>query len=347
MRTPALTLLILSATLGAQSMPQNPSIQALMAEAKAKGEAVMDARRAHIAAGKNTKDFRPNCGPELKRVDARLAQENSPELHQTLLVSRFYYLTLAKETPSAEFLARITKEVPPASPAWSLEPGLLSSIYEEGSPASLAYVAAARQSHPDPEVRKSLLFDYFWEMLDAKKEAEWRPAYESLLKDFADSDQARKAKEILAGELKTAVGKPAPAFAIAALDAPGKTYTLKDFEGSYLLIDFWATWCPPCRAEMPQLHKAWATFKGKKFQILSLSFDRKVEHIAPFRKQAATPMPWSHAFVEGGFTSPLAQAYGVMGIPKPLLIGPDGIIVANGGDVRGEKLLETLRKHLD
>lgn len=342
MRTPVLTLLIVAASLCAQTA----TVQKVLETAKAKGQSVMEARHAHMAAGKNTKDFRADCGKELKEIDAQLAQENTPEVRQALLVSRFFHLNLAKEKCTPEFLARLIKEVPATSPAWSLEPDLLSAIFEEGTPVCLAYATQARKGHPDPEVRLSLLFDYFWEMLEAKEESEWRPAYETLQKDFASSDKARKAKEILGGELKTAPGKPAPAFSIAALDAPGKTYTLKDFEGSYVLIDFWATWCPPCRAEMPHLHKAWAQFKGKKFQILSLSFDRQVAHIAPFRKQAATPMPWQHAFVEGGFNSILAQAYGVKGIPKPLLIGPDGIILATGGDVRGEKLLETLGNYL-
>jgi hypothetical protein len=94
------------------------------------------------------------------------------------------------------------------------------------------------------------------------------------------------------------------------------------------------------------MHAAWAKFKGRPFEILSLSFDRKVEHIAPYRQQAATPMPWKHAFVEGGFQNPVADAYGVKGIPKPLLIGPDGTIVASGSELRGTELEKTLAKFL-
>lgn len=57
-------------------------------------------------------------------------------------------------------------------------------------------------------------------------------------------------------------------------------------------------------------------------------------------------MPWDHAFVEGGSTSPVAEAYGVKGIPKPLLISPEGIIVASGSQLRGEELERTLAKFL-
>jgi hypothetical protein len=58
-------------------------------------------------------------------------------------------------------------------------------------------------------------------------------------------------------------------------------------------------------------------------------------------------MPWHHAFVAGGFASPVAQAYGVQGIPKPLLISPEGIIVASGGQLRGENLEKTLATFLE
>jgi hypothetical protein len=57
-------------------------------------------------------------------------------------------------------------------------------------------------------------------------------------------------------------------------------------------------------------------------------------------------MPWKHAFIEGGFGSPVAEAYGVKGIPKPLLIGPDGKIVASGSQLRGENLEKTLERFL-
>ena len=138
----------------------------------------------------------------------------------------------------------------------------------------------------------------------------------------------------------------APAFNVTALGDPKTTYTLDSFKGKYLFIDFWATWCPDCRAELPAIHAAWAKFKSPSLEFLSLSFDRRVEHIAPFRQQPATPMAWKHAFIEGGFQNPLAEAYGVKGIPKALLIGPDGKIVASGAQLHGANLEKTLAKFL-
>jgi thiol-disulfide isomerase/thioredoxin len=339
-------LLITTALPTLQAPAPAPGGPAILEAAKAKLKAVMEARAAFMKEGGNAKDFKADCGKELAEIDARLATEKVAEVREALLVSRLFHLRLARLTPEAPLLAQVKKEVPATSAAWALEPGLLSARAEEDPKGWGAYVAEARTKHADAGVRRTLLFEHFWECLDAKDEAGWKPAFEALQKDFAGSREAKQAKDILESELKTGVGTVAPAFSLAALEDAKTTYTLDSFKGRYLLIDFWATWCGPCRAEMPSLHAAWARFKGKPFEVLSLSFDRKIEHIAPFRKQAATPMPWRHAFIEGGFQNPLSEAYGVKGIPKPLLIGPDGKIVANGGQLRGENLEKTLEKFL-
>ena len=326
--------------------PAAADAQAILAAARAKAKAVLADRAAFMKAGGNRKDFKGDCTKELAGLDARLQTETRPEVRQALLVSRLFLMEYAKVDPSPALLAQVRKEVPATAPAWSLDPSLVEAFADEQAPGWGPYVTEARDHNPDPAVRRGLLFDYFWDRLDAKDEAAWKPAYDTLQKDFPDSREAKQAAAIRASDQKTALGHPAPAFSLPALNQPGTAYTLASFKGTYLLLDFWATWCPPCRAEMPYLHQAWAHFKGRNFQILSLSFDAKPEFIAPFRKQAATPMPWDHAFVAGGFNAPVAQAYGVQGIPKPLLISPEGVIVASGGQLRGENLEKTLAKFL-
>ncbi len=141
-----------------------------------------------------------------------------------------------------------------------------------------------------------------------------------------------------------AVGKPVPQFSIRMMDSD-KTFSNKDLSGVYTLIDFWAVWCGPCVGEMPSLHAAYKKFKGARFHILSLSFDREEDDVRKFRKEQ-WPMPWLHAFVKGGFNSELAKKFEVTGIPKPILVDPTGTVVAMEGELRGENLEKTLAKFL-
>ncbi len=344
MPLPLICLMTALPTVQAPAPPHDA--QAVLDAARAKAKSVMEGRTAHIQAGKNTKDFRGDCTKELAVLEARLATEKRPDIRQALLVSKLYLLQLAKLEPPPSFLEIVRREVPPTAAAWSLEPGLLTARAEADPAGWDAYVAAAHMGHPDAALRRALLFDHFLARLEAGDRPGWEAAFQAIQAQFPGSPLVQRAQAFLDAEAKTGPGHPAPAFNLQALGEAKTTYTLDTFKGRYLLIDFWATWCPDCRVEMPNLHAAWARFKARPFDILSLSFDRKVEHIAPYRAQAATPMPWKHAFIEGGFQSPLAEAYGVKGIPKALLIGPDGKILASGGDLRGAKLEPTLEKFL-
>jgi len=343
MPLPLICLMTALPTLQAPA-PATPA-QAVLDAAKAKARAVMETRVAFMRAGGNTKDFKGDCAKELADLDARLALEKAPAVRQALLVSKLFHLQLAKAQPAPAFLDQVRQEVPPTAAAWSLDPGLLSARAAADPGGWDAYVAEARTRHADTNLRRIVLFDHFLARLEAGDEAGWKAAFATIRTQFP-GPLADRAQSFLDAEVKTGPGRPAPAFSLKALDDSKTSYTLESFKGKYLLIDFWATWCPDCRAELPALHAAWARFRTMPVEFLSLSFDRKVEHIAPFRQQAATPMPWKHAYIEGGFKNPLAYVYGVMGIPKALLIGPDGQIVASGAQLRGENLEKTLEKFL-
>lgn len=126
-------------------------------------------------------------------------------------------------------------------------------------------------------------------------------------------------------------------------DITGKPIDLAAYKGKVVLLDFWATWCGPCMAELPNVLAAYAKYHGKGFEILGISLD---EDKAAFEKCIADrKMSWRHHYDGKGWKNEIAVAYGVNSIPATYLVGPDGKIVAMG--LRGEALDRKLAKLLD
>jgi peroxiredoxin len=118
---------------------------------------------------------------------------------------------------------------------------------------------------------------------------------------------------------------PAPEFTIPGTD--GKTYSLKDFAGKTLIIDFWATWCPDCREEMPQLKALQQRLKGRKDIVLvGISCDTDADKLASYIKEQG--IDWLQlADYKARKESAVYEAYKVKWIPTKYVIGPDGNIL--------------------
>ena len=135
---------------------------------------------------------------------------------------------------------------------------------------------------------------------------------------------------------------------IGAPDLDGRNVTLAEYRGKALLIDFWATWCPPCRAELPGLVKAFGEYHPKGLEIVSVSFDfpDRLTKEAYRDSVAALGMAWRHIYEEKGWDTEIGKRFFIGSIPAPFLVGRDGSIVAWGEDLRGEKLAGSIEKAL-
>ncbi len=115
-------------------------------------------------------------------------------------------------------------------------------------------------------------------------------------------------------------GKVAPDFSLPLMG--GGTMTLSDYRGKVVLLNFWATWCPPCREEMPSMQKLYKHFEGKPFEMLTVSIDEKTELVEPFMKELGLTFPV--AFDPGQIA---AKNYNMTGVPETFLIDKEGTIM--------------------
>ena len=142
----------------------------------------------------------------------------------------------------------------------------------------------------------------------------------------------------MAAAKPVAIGQHAPDFTITTID--NKTIKLSDYKGKYVMIDFWASWCGPCRQENPNVVKQYAAFKGKGLNILGISLD--VDKAKWQQAITADNLSWTHASDLKNFDGPTEQLYHIQAIPSNFIIDPQGVIVAK--NVRGTDLEDFLNK---
>ena len=134
-----------------------------------------------------------------------------------------------------------------------------------------------------------------------------------------DPDRQRALRYVEQPELARA--RMAPAFAVTLID--GQRLTLDDLKGKVVLIDFWATWCGPCREALPHIRDLTRKFQGEPFVVLSVSLDDDEQKWKDFITK--NEMTW-HQCRAGGFKGPLAQLFGVNAIPNTFTIDADGVL---------------------
>ncbi len=159
-------------------------------------------------------------------------------------------------------------------------------------------------------------------------------SYKTLSDSLYDPLRTAPGFDALIERIKTGIGigKPAGSLELTLLD--GMPFTLASQAGKVVLIDFWATWCSPCRAEMPNLKKIYAENRDKGLEIIGISLDNSEDKLKDYIENES--LTWKFAYSGKAWEDPDAQRYGVNSIPSIWIVDKKGIL--RDFDVRGEAL---------
>ncbi|WP_104382813.1 TlpA disulfide reductase family protein [Sphingobacterium sp. HMA12] len=204
----------------------------------------------------------------------------------------------------------------------------LDQIGDERRSRAAAYIAA----HPKSAYSLSLVSDR--SAMGSYEEV--KPLYDVLDKSVMTTATGKQLTQRLEVLKRSALG--ATILDFTQNDPEGKAISFNDFKGKYVLIDFWASWCGPCRAENPNVLKAYNKYKDSNFTVVGISLDDNAEKWKKAIKDDG--MPWSQVSSLKGFENEVSTYYGIQGIPSTLLVDPDGKIIAR--NLRGASLQQKL-----
>jgi peroxiredoxin len=211
-----------------------------------------------------------------------------------------------------------------------------TAISKEYAQAEMAFIKANPGSWVSLEILQQL------KMIVPPQYNEVAPLYEAFSPTLKNSPPGRFYGDMLKGLKVTAIGAQAPDFTQATPD--GKSVSLADYRGKYVLVDFWASWCGPCRQESPNIMKVYNEYKGRNFDILGVSLDDEKTRTKWLKAIQDDGLAWTQVSDLHGWKNEVATRYGVQSVPQNFLIDPTGKIVAT--NLHGDELRTTLAQYI-
>ena len=195
------------------------------------------------------------------------------------------------------------------------------------------------KNHPASPVSLLILQQYAGHDINID---EIEPLFNQLSATVKAWPSALQFKERMDIAKRTSIGQMAADFTQA--DTLGNPVSLSSLRGKYLLVDFWASWCGPCRAENPNVVNAFNKYKDKGFSVLGVSLDRPGAKAAWLKAIHDDKLAWTHVSDLQFWNNAVAQLYGIQSIPQNLLLDPTGRII--GKNLRGQDLHNKLEEVL-
>jgi len=246
-----------------------------------------------------------------------------------------------------ETLEKGLKEFPQSEKIWSAKAGVLVKLnrLEDAVTAAKKRVEVARRKSPWHCIAVASVYmkmkdtDAVFLWLNKAVDRGWLNY--AALYDEEEFKALKKDKrlEALVKKIKSnvGIGKPAKDFTVKLLNSD-KTFTLSKQKGKVILIDFWATWCPPCVKGIPYLKKYYDEHKDKGFEIIGISLDSKKKHVVDY--VAKEKLEWLTSCSEKAWMDPLARKYKVNLIPSYWLIDRNGILRDFGYHLRDKEAMK-------
>lgn len=306
---------------------------------------LLDKMREFSEANKNMQDFSFDAGNYFVELLKKIETEKDPFVKDYMKLIYVDFCKYPVKDYSLEKAADFFGSIPPKNLAWDMVPDAFRGYYRLLPNFRLnALMDKFLAESKSNSVKLLILGDKLARAKYLNDEAELKKLHAKIQDEFSDVKEAQNLLKMYPIESKIKVGAEIPDFEVASLDDPNEKISKKSMLGKVYMIDFWATWCGPCVGEMEGIHKAFEKFKDKGFEIVSLSLDQKVEYVTKFRKEKWN-MPWKNGFIGDKEGRKIAEEFEVIGIPKPILVGADGKVLATEADMRGSNLEKTLEKY--